>query len=208
MFSVGILEDNNALRTSIEEYLTATGNYTISFSWSTYLRLFVDEFEVHPDFILLDNHFGDLLGIDIISDIKKKFPSSHVVIITGDKSEEFLLKAIENGASSYVFKPFRMSELVSVLNTVEETGSFLSSELLTKLFYQISRKNEPADDPLKAKLTKKEWEVVALIKEGLSYKEIAAKLNITFHTVNHHLKNVYLKLDVQSKSQLLAKYLK
>ncbi|NCX95728.1 MAG: DNA-binding response regulator [Chitinophagia bacterium] len=160
MYSIGILEDNESLRHSIEEYLLATNNYIISFSYPSYLRLMVEEPEIHPDFVLLDNHLGDLLGIDAIPEIKKKFPASYIIIITGDKAEDFLLKAIQNGACSYVYKPFKMVELESVLRNVEQTGSFLSPEMLTKLFYQMNRKTEPAEDPLREVLTKKEMEVV------------------------------------------------
>ncbi len=207
MYSIGILEDNLSLRQTVEDYLRSSESYSIAFSEGAYKDISDKDYETAPDFILLDNHLADVLGIDIIADIKIKFPSSQIIVITGDKTDDFLIKAIENGASSYLYKPFKMADLQNAIQLVNETGSFLKPEVLTKLLGLINQKKSKPEFSKKELLTQREVDILELIKKGCTYKEISSELNISFHTVNHHLKNLYVKLDVNSKVELVAKYL-
>ncbi len=206
MQSIAILEDNIGLRETIEDYLSTSDKYKVVFSVGNYQYFVESQATILPDFILLDIHLPDVLGIDIIADIKKLQPGANIIIITGDTDKEFLLQAIENGASAYIYKPFNMIDLEKVLDQVNLTGSFLEPEILTKLLGLINEKKMADSSMFMEGLTAREEEILLLIKKGQTYKEIAATLNISFHTVNHHLKNVYQKTNVKSKSELIAKY--
>ncbi|MEI8280276.1 MAG: response regulator transcription factor [Bacteroidota bacterium] len=205
MQSVGILEDNIALRQSIEDYLFASGNYTILFSEGSYSAVKHNKYPQCPDFLLLDVHITDGSVLDIISDLQTQFYNSKIIIMTGDDNDFLLLKAIENGASSFICKPIVMNDLIKTIDQLTKTGSYLEPELLTKLMWMINQKNISNVNYSNVKLTNREREILALVEQGMTYKEISSKLYITFFTVNHHLKNIYTKFNVNSKIELITK---
>ena len=206
MNSIGILEDNNSLRQTIVDYLLMTGKYEIAFSEGSFNLINKKLDGVSPDLILLDIHLSDVTGIDIIGDLKKRFADAYIIIITGDKEKDLLLKAIEKGANGYLYKPFSMAELTTAINTVNETGSFLEPEVLTKLFTLINQQRPKVKFEEQIPFTQREVEILGLLKKGHTYNEMAEILNLSFHTINHHIKNLYLKTKVKSKSELIVKY--
>jgi len=202
---IGILEDNLSLRQSISEYLTSTGNFSIVFSENSYATVKNTQYDVNPDYLILDVHLSDISVIDVISDLKNRFPQSKIIIMTGDENDALLLKSIENGANCFIFKPVIMSELVNIMKQLEDKGSYLEPELLTKLMGLINQKNNSDIPEYRSLLTNRENDVLTLVEQGLTYKEISNKLSISFYTVNHHLKNIYSKLNVNSKLELITK---
>ena len=210
MHSIGILENDFTLKNTLQDYLTSQGEYEISFSFGSFgeLSKLRNKATIVPDFILLDIHLDDVLGIFIIPELKTMFPKTEVIVITGDSDNLMLLKAVQHGASSYLPKPFTMKKLHEVIENVESTGSFLTPETLTKLMHLINVTNSKKSSSSYAdSLTERENQIFELMKKGMTYKEMASLLNVSYHTVNHHLKNIYLKLDVNSKVELLSKFL-
>jgi len=205
MLSIAILEDNLFFRQIVDNFLTLN-KYNVVFSGGKYQDFVKHTHEVSPQFILLDIHLDDVFSIDIIEEIKIKAPKSNIIMITGDNDRELLLKGMKNGASAFIYKPFKMSELEKVIAQIRTTGSFLAPEMLTTLLGMISEKHKPKNLQFKEELTPREKDLLFLISKGHSYKEMADLLSISFHTVNHHLKNLYLKTDVRSKTELMAKY--
>ncbi len=205
MIYVGILEDNLELRNSISDYLTATGNYNIVFSENSYFDIKRKKLSVTPHFLLLDVHLVDVSVLDVIDDIKQRYPGAQIIVMTGDKTDSLLLQAIERGASSFVYKPIVMSELIKIMGQLQITGSFLEPEMLTKLMWLINQKNKKNTVDYKTELTDREGDVLELVEQGYTYKEISQKLSISYHTVNYHLKSIYNKFDVSSKLELITK---
>jgi DNA-binding NarL/FixJ family response regulator len=208
MISIGILEDNENLRQSIAEYLAFTGKYDVVFSAGSFSDWKREAHTLMPEVVLLDIHLNDVSGIDIIEKLKAIYPETYIMVITGDQDKGFLLKAIERGANGYLYKPFKMGELEHAILTVIETGSFIEPDVLTELFGLLNKKT--ADSRVREKptvaLTQREEEILDLLRKGHTYNEMATMLNLSFHTVNHHLKNLYAKTNVKSKSELIVKY--
>lgn len=202
--AVGILEDNNALRKNIEHYLNITSEYFACFSHPGIDSLYLTDIDCQPDFILLDVHLEDTNGIDRIADLQKRFPQAAIIIMTGDTNEQLIMKAFENGAKGYLSKPFALSDTISTMKSLDENGSYLSPATATRLIQMISKKTAVVSIKERYELTDRENDILSLLKEGYSYKAIAEKLFISFHTVNHHLKNVYAKMNVHSRSELTA----
>ena len=192
MYSIGILEDNFNLRQSIEDYLHISGKYRLSFSDADYESIAGKKIENQPDILLLDIHLNDVNGIDLISNLKIMFPEANIIIITG--------------ACGFLYKPFSMAELDHAIVTINETGSFLEPDVLTKLFSTINTSNSEQGMVAEFNLTHRELEILELLKKGHTYNEIADKLFLSFHTVNHHVKNLYIKANVKSKSELIVKF--
>lgn len=205
--AVGILEDNDALRNNIGCYIDAMPDYFIAFSAPCYSSIENEVIDCMPDFILLDIHLKETLGIDVIPKLLKRFPNTSIIIMTGDQSEQHILQAFEKGAKGYLYKPFTMADTISTMQSLVNNGSYMSPVAATKLIGMLNKKEPVVSIKEKFALTEREYEIVQLIKEGLAYQAIADKLYISYHTVNHHLKNVYVKMDVKSRSELIANYL-
>ena len=206
MQSIAILEDNISLRETLKDFIQLSGKYTLAFASGNYKDFIDNSDQPEPDFILLDVHLPDTMGVDIIAAIKSIFRKSVIIIITGDYDQTLLLKAMENGASSYILKPFTAATLQKTIEQVNITGSFLEPALLTQLLQQINIRKKQSVPTFDERLTDREDAVLDLIKKGLTYREIALQLHISYHTVNHHLKNIYTKTNVTSKAELIAKY--
>lgn len=205
---IGILEDNFTLRSNIGNYLLATGKYEIIFSAPNVKEACdaAHDSEVAPDVILLDIHLQGENSLEVIACMKEKYLGVTVVIMTGDNNEQFIMQAFENGASGYLYKPFKLGELVSTLEKLEADGSYLQPQVATKLISMLKKRDVVAELQKQFDLTERETEIIRGLKDGLSYQQIADKLFISYHTVNHHLKNVYLKTDVTSRTELVAQY--
>lgn len=203
---VSILEDNELLRSNLVHYLMLSGKYIPAFASGLPEEL-MNATEANPDFILLDIHLKGCNGIDLIPRLKVRFPETHIVIITGDNSEELVLQAFKKGAKGYLYKPFSMETLLHALKSTGEQGYYLTPATITNLLHQIKKEESVPNLQETYHLTEKETQIVELVKEGLTYTEIATKLYISYHTVNHHLKNIYIKTNVRSKSELLSKLL-
>lgn len=202
--AVGILEDNNALRSNIEYYLNTTDSYFVSFSYPGVEFLRKEDAACPPDYILLDIHLQDANGLDLLGEIHTRFPNTSVIIMTGDTNEELIMKAFEQGAKGYLSKPFALQDTVRTMKSLEENGSYMSPATATKLIEMLNKKQPVQSLKDKYQLTDREHDILMLLKSGHSYKVIGEKLFISFHTVNHHLKNVYAKLNVHSRSELTA----
>jgi DNA-binding NarL/FixJ family response regulator len=197
----GLIEDDVALRNSLQDYLFLNGCF-ISFSTDTVGEVLSGDHEDDPQFILLDEHVTDASGIDSIAKLKKKFTDANIILFTGDKSPDLVLKALENGACGFLYKPFSFSQLESIITDIEENGAYLHPLSASKLISTLKSAKDKKGRNY-SKLSKKEAEIVNLLQTGKSYKEIATALNKSFYTVNYHMKNIYSNYNVNSKAELL-----
>lgn len=204
--TIGIVEDNNILRLHLEHYLSSQTFYRIVFSEPSIEHLYECCSGVRPDYILLDIHLNKMNGLEMLEYITNLFPDSRILIITGDTNEELIHRAFSLGAQGYLLKPFTMDSLVKALLQIRDVGYYMEPGVVTSLLKALRQHAPKGGIKERFHLTGKELQIITLIKEGLSYKEIGDALNISFHTVNHHLKNAYLKLDVRSRSELVSKY--
>lgn len=142
LFAVGILEDNEALRTNIECYINTTKDYFVSFSEPRIETLFSKEIDCCPDYILLDIHLEEINSIDLIGKITARFPETSVIIMTGDRNEEYILKAFQNGAKGYLNKPFTLPDTIHTMDALRQNGSYLSPDTATKLISLITKQDK------------------------------------------------------------------
>ena len=159
-----------------------------------------------PSLLLIDIGLPGLSGLNAISLFKKVYTEAKIIVITGDDSSNTIWTAISNGADSYVSKPFSLKELKEQISIVCSGGAVLSPQVANTVLEQIRNRSGLTTEQLKI-LTKREREVVEELIKGLTYKEISKILNISFSTVNDHLKSIYQKMSVNSKAELIAKIL-
>ncbi|MDZ7766488.1 MAG: response regulator transcription factor [Melioribacteraceae bacterium] len=132
--------------------------------------------------------------------IKEALPEVEVVMLTVHQDDEKIFKCLKNGASGYILKNAPLSEIKDYIDILSSGGAPMSPQIARKVvdFFQPHKK-------LEKPLTERENDVVNALVEGLSYKLIASKLDISIDTVRQHIRNVYRKLSVNSKAEVIAK---
>lgn len=162
--------------------------------------------EPAPDVILLDVGLPGMDGIEGIGELKKLSPATHAIILTVFDDQEKVFKAICAGASGYLLKTSPVEEITAGIRDVMKGGAPMNGRIAKMVLAMFSKiAPQPSDD---YGLTEREHEILHLMVEGLIKKEIADRLDISFHTVDSHLRNIYTKLHVNSQTGAVAKALR
>ena len=203
MINIGIIEDNYFLLNSYKEFLGDFKDIQIAFALQS-----MEEFEhMKPEtselhLVLMDIVLPGKSGLDGIDVVMGKYPGAKILLLTGMADQHSVIEAIKKGANGYLIKPDRMQEVYTAIKSLILDGAYISPKAANFLFAYVSKSPE---QQFKHLLTPRELEIVQLLKDGLSYKELGEKLFLSVFTVNHHLKKIYKKMGVTSKSQLMAK---
>jgi two-component system response regulator NreC len=157
-----------------------------------------------PDVVLMDNTMPILNGLEATRQIKKQFPHIMVLILTMHTDEEYIFQFLQAGASGYLVKKTAPKELVSAIKAVYRGDSFLSPSISKKVIEEYLRHGRETDARKDSytQLTDREREVLQLIAEGFSNKEIAEQLHLSIKTVGNHRLNLMEKLDIHNVSDL------
>ena len=160
------------------------------------------------DVMLLDLHFGDGQGIDLIDHMKAVRPGAEAVVVTSSDGDNTVWQAFERGASGYLLKNSWFDNYVQAVLQVANGGASITPRLARRLlqrFEQLHEKGPQAQQPLPAdgpeKLSEREREVLRMVASGHTNAEIAAHLAIAPMTVNTHIRNIYRKLQVRTRAQ-------
>lgn len=160
-----------------------------------------------PNVVIMDLQLPGMNGAECTRQLKRLLPSTQILVFTvfGDSDQVF--QALEAGASGYLLKRTPRREVIEAIKQVWEGGAPMSGEVARKV---VESFRKPAAAPAQASeaLTSREEEVLSLLARGYITKEIADQLGISFDTVRFHLKHIYQKLHVRSRTEALLKYLK
>lgn len=156
--------------------------------------------ELLPDVVLLDLDLPGLSGLAVSQVLCKELPQVNVLILSMHQSAEYLLRILESGARGYVLKEAAPEELVKAIETVSAGEAYFSPEMARLALNRFVHRN--GDGPDLALLTNREGEVLVLIAEGLSNKEIATKLDIGVRTIETHRESIMCKLGIHSVAGL------
>jgi two-component system, NarL family, response regulator NreC len=160
--------------------------------------------ELHPDVVLMDIGMPGLSSFESTRQIKKNRPETKVLFLTMYDDEDYLVEGMEVGASGYVLKDSPDRQLVAAIRDISRGGSFLSPRMLSQLVDDFRSRIKSANRmPRFATLTVREREVLKLLAEGYSIKEIAADLSLSVKTIEAHKFNLMRKLDIHNKAQLV-----
>ncbi|HMI01052.1 MAG TPA: response regulator transcription factor [Pedobacter sp.] len=200
---IAIIDDNdmvrNVLKVLLSSYTGATFEIVLELdSLQNFEELDLSSIK-EPDIILLDINMPGMNGLEGIPLLYRSFPDSLIIMATEVDEKDTVMKCIQAGAKGYITKGLSQQELVNVITNVLEGGSYLSPAMARKVFDHIRNKNNMLDD-----LTLRQQEIVGGIVEGLSYKLIGYKCGISIDTVREHIKNIYKKLNINSKGELIA----
>ncbi len=160
--------------------------------------------ELRPDVVLMDVAMPGSSSFEAARQIKRNRPDTKVLFLTMYDDEDYLVEAMEVGASGYVLKDSPASQLLTAVRDVHRGGSYLSPRMLSQLVDDFrSRVKSSTRAPRFTTLTPREKEVIKMLAEGQSVKEIACALNLSVKTVEAHKFNLMRKLDIHNKAQLV-----
>jgi len=205
MIRISVIEDHHDFRTGLMHLLKMADGFTPvnSFSNAEDAIQFLTGTE---DVILLDINLPKMSGVEAIPLIKQKYPNIKIVMLTMLDDDNTIIQAIVNGANGYLLKKTPPEEILSSLQTCMLGGSPMSAgiagKVLTLFRKYIPQKNDSYN------LTKREIEILNLLVEGVDNQDIADKLFISLQTVRNHIRHIYEKLQVHSKSQAVVKALR
>jgi DNA-binding NarL/FixJ family response regulator len=196
-----IVDDHEVVRMGLRSALEIEDDFNVVAEASNGQEA-IDRARVHkPDIVLMDVRMDGMDGIEACREIRSEFPDTHVLMLTSYAEEETVVAALLAGASGYVLKNVARSRLLESLRSVARGDSLLDSavtrNVLDKLIAGKAKKDED-------NLTEREREVLALIAEGATNKEIASKLVVSENTARNHVSHILSKLGFSRRSEAAA----
>jgi len=159
-----------------------------------------------PDVVLLDIGLPDMSGIEGVGLIKERFPHVQVLMVTVYSSDEMVFHALQAGAVGYILKKTSSEKIISAIVDAYNGGAPMSNEIARRVLQFFQQR--PVDKVSQTELSQREIEVLKALVDGLTYKAIADSLFVSINTVRFHLRNIYAKLHVASRSEAIVKALK
>ncbi len=154
--------------------------------------------QVQPDIIVTEVELPEQSGIDGINLFRQKDQDIKIVMINEESDFDVIKKAFKEGANGFLTKPLDKKRLLRALNSVRYEGATMSNDIARKVISMFRRKSYNS-------FSERENQIIDYLSQGATYKTIAEKLFVTPSTINFHIQNIYLKLNVNSKSEALSK---
>jgi len=201
-----IYEDNIDLREALVQLINTSDNYTCVGAFQNCIEVLNDLLMLKPQVILMDIDMPVRNGIEAVQLIRQVDKEVKIIMLTVFDDNQNVIAAICAGASGYLLKKYCFEKLFSSIAESLSGGAPLSANIARMVIDHLAQGNYGAVE--KYDLTVREKEILNDLVKGLSYKMIAASLNISFETVKSHIRNIYEKLHVHNQSEAVAKALK
>lgn len=159
--------------------------------------------KLKPDLILMDIRMPQCDGLTATRLIKAEMPEMKIIILTTSTEDQDLFEAVKSGACGYLLKSINAGALIEALQQAQEGTPPFSPGLAAKLLKEFAHHNEQSTLP-ENRLNSRQTEVLALVSQGLSYKEVGARLYISQHTVRYHMAEIMNQLHLANRAQVLA----
>jgi DNA-binding NarL/FixJ family response regulator len=207
--SVWIVEDNALYRRTLADLLNQTPGLRCPIAAGSFEEA-LSAFDEHlvPDIVLMDIGLPGLSGIEGTRQVRGLSPTSRVIMLTVHDEQEKIFEALCAGASGYLLKPSRAEQIVEAIRDVQKGAAPMNGYIARKvldLFARLAVSAAPTPD---YGLTAREKEILQLLVDGLSMKQVAARLDLSYHTIDTHQRNIYDKLHVRSRGSAVAKALR
>lgn len=203
MIKVAIVEDVDDIRKGLAMIINSHDHIECKYTFPDADKA-LEVLSVQPvDVVLVDiNLPGKINGIDLVEKLKPLHPHMQYMMCTVYEDADLIFKALKVGATGYILKKTPPPKLVEAIFEIQEGGSPMSSQIARKV---ITSFQQPAVHDVAQLLTKREQELLELLVQGFRYKEIADKLSLSIDTIRSHIRNIYRKLEVQSRAEALNK---
>jgi NarL family two-component system response regulator LiaR len=201
--SIAIVEDEKNYNNALKKIINYQDDMNVVAQFFDGNAALAHLSDLSPDVVMMDIQLQDMLGIEIIENLKKQLPNTQFIICTSFEDDEKVFSSLKAGAMGYLVKGESMNKILSSIRDVYNGGAPMSFSIARKVLSHFERKL-----PEKGfnELTEREKEILELLSQGLLYKEIADKKCISIDTVKKHVGNIYRKLHVNNKVEAINKF--
>lgn len=197
-FNVMVVERSAALKSEYWSYIQQCPGF-LPYRYFTHLGLAMDDMVVSaPDIVILALKLQGFSGVEATRLLRRRHPKTQVLMVGDTNDFDIIKKAFKNGANGYLTKPLSQDKMAHALTSLKEDGAAISNDLVKQFIATFQRKTYPL-------FSERENQIVEYLCKGATYKMIAKKLFVTPSTVNFHIQNIYVKLNVNSKAEALHK---
>ena len=196
-----IIEDDPLLLENLTLLLRGEEGITVAGSYRSAEDAMKDIRSAQPEVMLTDLGLPGMSGVELIKKAKEEMPSLEIMAHTVFEDRERVFSAIKAGASGYILKGSSPREIIESIHSLYKGGVPMSPKIARKIIHEFQ--DEVSGEPFL--LTQRETEIVKLVEEGLTYKEIGERLSISTHTVHSHIKNIYEKLQAKGRNDAIIK---
>ena len=202
---ISIVDDNDQIREGLSVLINGSTGFQCVATYATAENALKYLPAQKPDVVLMDIQLPGMSGIECVRDLKKLLPDLQIMMLTVYEDDDNVFKSILAGASGYVLKKTPPSELLEAISDLHNGGSPMSDRIARKVvqaFQQMGKSSRKTEN-----LTQRESEILSYVAKGFQDKEIAEKFFLSSETVRTHLRNIYKKLHVRSRTEATLKYL-
>jgi DNA-binding NarL/FixJ family response regulator len=202
MIVVAIVEDVKEIREGLQLLIENSDQFTCSYAYASAEEALEFLPKVQPDVVLMDIHLPGMSGIECMRKVKDQCPQTQFIMSTIYEDDENIFESLKAGASGYLLKKTEPLKILEAIREVVNGGSPMSTQIARKVIASFQTKNGIDEAEI---LTAKEREILKALSKGLRYKEVAAEMHISIETVRSHVRRIYEKLHVQSRTEALNK---
>jgi DNA-binding NarL/FixJ family response regulator len=209
--TVSVVEDDDGIRASLAEMLNGSGGFRCNASYPDAEAALQKIPANKPDVVLMDINLPGLSGIECMRRLKVAMPDLRIVMLTVYDDEDHVFESLKAGADGYLLKRTTRAALTGSLTDMLQGGVPMSRQIarcVLQYFRDLSQ--APAagrPNPEVDTLTEREHEILQKLTEGYHYKEISSALDISIHTVRNHIRSIYEKLHVHSRTEAVVKHM-
>ena len=202
---VSIVEDNARLRGSLSKLIELTDGFECVSQHASGEAALADLPKHKPQVVLMDINLPGINGVECVRQLKPQLPGTQVVMLTVYENTDLIFQALAAGATGYLLKQTPPAELLEAVREVRSGGSPMTSHIARKVVASFQQAGKSAKEF--ENLTPRENEVLEHLTKGFLYKEIAEAMTISYDTVHTHIRKIYEKLHVRSRTEAVAKNL-
>jgi DNA-binding NarL/FixJ family response regulator len=202
---IAVVEDDKTIREGLQMLLNGSPGFSCVDAFSSGEDALVGLPEILPDVVLMDINLPGINGIECILNLKEKKLPILFIMLTVFEDPDAIFQSLSAGACGYLLKHTPPVKLLEAIQDVHRGGSPMSGEIARKVVQSFQQLAGKANTSLS--LTKREEEILGFLAKGFFYKEIAGSLSISVETVRTHIRNIYEKLQVRTRTEAILKYL-
>ena len=203
--TVAIVEDHEALGKTLRKIVESAENCQCVGVWSSGEEALIKIPAFQPQVVLMDINLPGMSGIELTERIKRLLPEIQVIMVTVYLDHDKIFAALKAGACGYLLKRSTPADVREAIQAVRAGGAPMSAEIARRVVEAFHAPVKPAAGE-EVKLSKRETEILELLTKGLANKEIADRLGLSVETVRVHLKRIYEKLHVRSRTEAAMKF--
>lgn len=193
-----VIDNNPEIRDLYSGFFESYADFNLVGAYNSVNEALEDYESTWPDIIVSEITTPDVCGIEGMELFREKDPNVKIIINSDQSDFDCIKRAFKNGANGYLTKPVSKKRLHRALKSIRSEGAIISSDIAKKVIAMFQRKTYKS-------FSKRENQIIEHLSQGATYKTIADKLFVTTSAINFHIQNIYLKLDVNSKSEALSK---